>query len=94
MTFVCSGEYVKDVDFLLLPQDPLLDVKFPRPVVERGSCNGMWRGLDKKNEDEEGNVRNRDCGDGDYLQPLSKQSSEVKFDKKPSDFIVFMCRQC
>ena len=89
MTFVCSGEYVKDVDFLLLPQDPLLDVKFPRPVVERGSCNGMWRGLDKKNEDEEGNVRNRDCGDEDYLQPLSKQSSEVIFNTKSHPISMF-----
>ena len=26
---------MKDTDFLLLPQDPLLDNKFPRPLVSR-----------------------------------------------------------
>ena len=41
-TNLLSGEYVKDIDFELLPQDPLLDDKFPRPLVERGYCYGIF----------------------------------------------------
>ena len=37
------GEYVKDTDFLLLPQDPLLDNKFPRPLVSRRLCEACWQ---------------------------------------------------
>ena len=46
------GEYVKDTDFLLLPQDPLLDNKFPRPLVRGGSCHWwliQWNQTDRSN---------------------------------------------
>ena len=75
--FFSSGEYVKDVDFLLLPQDPLLDIKYPRPVVERGYCYGIFQALDEKNRDDTGKIGNRDCDSGDYLQPFSEMSSRV-----------------
>ena len=71
------GEYVKDIDFLLLPQDPILDLKFPRPVVERGYCYGVFQALEVKNRDDTGKIGNRDCDSGDYLQPLSGLSSRV-----------------
>ena len=77
MLFAIAGEYVKDVDFLLLPQDPLMDLKFPRPVVERGYCYGIFNALEEKNRDDTGKIGNRDCDSGDYLQPLADFSSRV-----------------
>jgi len=71
------GEYVKDIDFELLPQDPLLDDKFPRPLVERGYCYGIFDPVDNANRMETGDIRNRDCESGDYLQPLSDVSSST-----------------
>ena len=98
-TNLLSGEYVKDIDFELLPQDPLLDDKFPRPLVERGYCYGIFdpvgscfvyykiKGnhyplsflsqVDNANRLETGDIKNRDCESGDYLQPLSDVSSSV-----------------
>ena len=96
-TNLLSGEYVKDIDFELLPQDPLLDDKFPRPLVERGYCYGIFdpvgscfvyfnsypfplsfmSQVDNANRLETGDIKNRDCESGDYLQPLSDVSSSV-----------------
>ena len=70
---ICSslGEYVKDVDDILLPREPLLDQKFPRPVVERGYCRGIWATIDDDNQNK------RDCND-EYPQPLSAFGSDVE----------------
>ena len=74
-----QGEYLKDLDKVLLPQDPLLNNKVPRPLIERGHCNGVWGPLEQSWYDKE-EYNNRDCGHYDpvdYLQPLSRLSSKV-----------------
>ena len=38
---------MKDVDRVLLPQDPSLDHKFPRPVTERSHCGGIWEAMEE-----------------------------------------------
>ena len=68
---------MKDVNYTLLPQDPILDFKFPRPVVERGYCYGKWQAVDESRTDESGDVKNRDCNSGHYSQPLSGVDSTV-----------------
>ena len=67
-----TGEYVKDVDDILLPREPLLDQKFPRPIVERGYCSGIWSTIDDNAENK------RDCNE-EYPQPLSAFGSDVEF---------------
>ena len=67
------GEYLKDLERIVLPQDPLLDHKVPRPVMERGYCGGVWSTLELSQ------ISNaRDCsnenGDPQYL---SKYTSKV-----------------
>ena len=57
---------------MLLPREPLLDQKFPRPVVERGYCHGIWATVD-----DGGQTTTRDCND-EYPQPLSALRSIVK----------------
>ena len=74
---IFAGEYVKDIDFLLLPQETLLNLKYPRPLVERGYCYGVFQTVDEGNKNEMGDVKNRDCHSGDYLQPLSSENSVV-----------------
>lgn len=69
---VLLGEYVKDVDDILLPREPLLDHKFPRPIMERGYCNGIWATIDDNEQNK------RDCND-EYPQPLSAFGSDVEF---------------
>ena len=53
--------------------DPILDQKFPRPVVERGYCHGIWATVD------DNPLNTRDCND-EYPQPLSSFTSNVKSD--------------
>ena len=91
MLFSFTGEYVKDVDFLLLPQDPLMDLKFPRPVVERGYCFGIFNALEEKNRDDTGKIGNRDCDSGDYLQPLADFSSRVCKAPRKINLNQFFC---
>ena len=75
-TFSCSGDYLKDVDRVVLPQDPILDHKFPRPITERSHCGGIWEALeDDIKEDEDELVR--DCYADGYIQPLATYNSEV-----------------
>ena len=74
------GEYVKDVDDILLPREPLLDHKFPRPIVERGYCSGIWATIDDNDQNK------RDCNE-EYPQPLSAFGSDVKFGK--CFFLIF-----
>ena len=39
---------MKDKNFTLLPHEPLLDVKFPRPLLDNGYCwEGSWWNLDE-----------------------------------------------
>ena len=72
------GEYLKDLDRILVPQDPLLDHKVPRPLMERGHCGGKWSTLEASWKGLE-KFTNRDCPTNQegYLQPLSRQSSKV-----------------
>ena len=46
-TIFCVGEYLKDLDQILMPQDPLLKNKIPRPLMERGHCQGIWSDLEQ-----------------------------------------------
>ena len=73
------GEYLKDLDQALLPQDPLLDHQVPRPLVEKGLCKGLWGPLEKSWQDSDGVQTYRDCSHTDYIQPFSRLSSKVCF---------------
>ena len=76
------GEYLKDLDQKLLPQDPLLNHKIPRPLVEKGHCLGIWTSLESPWLDDttDYGYSKRDCNDWNnpfYLQPLAKLTSKV-----------------
>ena len=78
------GEYLKDLDQKLLPQDPLLNHKIPRPIVEKGHCMGIWSNMETTWLEtlEDYGYSKRDCNDWQnpvYLQPLSKLNSKVFF---------------
>merc|ERR1719384_1586706 len=78
------GEYVKDVDDILLPREPLLDQKFPRPVMERGYCSGIWSTIDDNDQNK------RDCNE-EYPQPLSAFGSDkILKDRQKNIFKVAM----
>ena len=70
------GEYLKDLDQVIVPQDPLLDNKIPRPIMERGYCGGLWSTLESSWSSEE-RYSIRDCHSwpSDFQQPLSKHTS-------------------
>ena len=72
------GEYLKDLNFTLLPQEPLLDIKFPRPIMERGYCGGIWDSLEASWEPKEKYLM-RDCDPEltDYPSPFARKSSKV-----------------
>ena len=78
----CAGEYVKDLDWAVLAQDPVLASKVPRPLVEKGHCQGIWAPLENTwYEAAEDYTTFRDCWDydpPDHLQPLSRYSSKVR----------------
>ena len=76
MIISCSGEYIKDVDRVVLPQDPILDHKFPRPVTERSHCGGIWEALEESMKEDEDELV-RDCYAEGYIQPLATYNSEV-----------------
>ena len=45
---------MKDINFTLLPQERLLDHRFPRPVMEKGYCHeytGTWAPVEEENRD-------------------------------------------
>ena len=90
INIVSSGEYLKDLDRILLPQDPVLDDKVPRPVMERGHCGGQWNNLESSWEGGE-RWSNRDCHSTpeDFLQPLSRYSSKVKIQIFDCLLIIF-----
>ena len=75
-----SGEYLKDLDGTIIPQDPLLMHKVPIPIVEKGACGGIWQNLEFTWDYTTTHLE-RDCWStyepADYLQPLSKLSSSV-----------------
>ena len=65
---------MKDKNFTLLPHEPLLDTKFPRPLVERGYClEGAFYPLDEA-LDLSGR-QTRDCDSGEYEHPFARMSS-------------------
>ena len=37
---------MKDLDWVVLAQDPVLASKVPRPLVEKGHCQGIWAPLE------------------------------------------------
>ena len=65
---VFTGEHLKDVDQVLLAQDPILDHKFPRPITERSHCGGIWEALEEEIKEDE---LVRDCYAEGYIQPLA-----------------------
>ena len=65
---------MKDKNYTLLPHEPLLNVKFPRPLVERGYCwEGAFFPLDEALS--LSGTQHRDCNSGDYQHPLARMSS-------------------
>lgn len=65
---------MKDKDQALLPHEPLLDIKFPRPLVERGYCwEGAFYDLDEA-ESMSGTIT-RDCDSGVFEYPFAKMDS-------------------
>ena len=45
---------MKDINFSLLPQEGVLDHRFPRPVMEKGYCHeytGTWAPVEEENRD-------------------------------------------
>ena len=71
---------MKDVDRILMPQDPLLDLHIPRPLVERGECGGVWEDLETQRKDEDDdNLLHRDCYGKEYSHSLSQYDSKVFF---------------
>ena len=45
---------MKDTAFTLLPQEQVLDHRFPRPVMEKGYCHeytGTWAPVEEQNRD-------------------------------------------
>ena len=71
-----SGEYIKDVDKIILPQDPLLNHKFPMPIIERGHCGGVWEAMEDDRKEEFDGILYRNC-DGEDFQPLAMMNSKV-----------------
>ena len=76
------GEYIKDLDNKIMPQDPILQHKIPIPLMEKGHCSGVWNDLEASWYDTGDNayLTNRDCGSfdpSDFVQPLSASSSKV-----------------
>ena len=63
---------------MVLPQDPTLDHKFPRPITERSHCGGIWEALEENIKEDEDELK-RDCYADGYIQPLSNFNSEVRF---------------
>ena len=76
------GEYLKDLDQILIPQDPLLENKVPVPLMERGYCYGTWTNFET-NIGEDEFYTYRDCNtypNTEYEFPLSRYGSRVKKD--------------
>ena len=73
--YFISGEYIKDIDKIILPQDPLLNHKFPTPIIERGLCGGVWESMEDDLKEDDGTLY-RNC-DGEDLQPLALLTSKV-----------------
>lgn len=77
------GEYLKDLDNKIIPQDPILQHKIPIPLMEKGHCLGVWSSLENSWYDDGGGedyLTNRDCSSydpSDFSQPLSVSSSKV-----------------
>ena len=102
MYILLLAEYLKDVDRVLIPQDPLLDIELQRPLVERADCGGTWQSFDEykaKNSPHE--LIERDCVGEPYpeygfLQKNSKDSIrerqqnifKVSLFFNPNDFII------
>ena len=81
--FFSTGEYLKDLDGTIIPQDPLLMHKIPIPIVEKGACGGIWQNLENTWDFRVAQF-NRDCSSSYpsyFLQPFSKLTSEVLIDK-------------
>ena len=74
-----QGEYIKDMDQIILPLDPILNNSVPLPIIERDHCGGSYEAFDdylKEKEENNGELR-RDCYGKPYEQPLSIFDSKV-----------------
>lgn len=72
-----AGEYIKDIDKIVLPQDPLLENKFPIPIMERAACGGIWEALEESEKEKWDGTLYRDCFAEEYFQPLAMFDSKV-----------------
>ena len=73
------GEYIKDIDHIILPLDPILNNTIPLPIIERGHCGGNYEAFEeylKEKLENNGELR-RDCYGKPYEQPLSIFDSKV-----------------
>ena len=69
---------MKDIDQVILPQDPLLNHTYPSPIMERANCGGKWEVFEDELKDANDDVLEKDCYAEEYLQPLSLENSKVK----------------
>ena len=74
---ITIGEYIKDVDKIIIPEDPLLKDKFPTPIMERGHCDGIWESMEESRREDNDGVLIRDCYGPEYIQPLANMNSKV-----------------
>ena len=77
MKKIFLGEYIKDIDKIVLPQDPLLANKFPTPIMERAACGGIWEALEESEKEKWDGDLYRDCFAEEYFQPLAMFDSKV-----------------
>ena len=93
---------MKDVDRVVIPQDPLLDLEIQRPLMERADCGGAWKEYDQhKSEISFYDIIERDCfgepypeygwlrmNSKDSIRERQKNIFKVALFYNPSDFII------
>ena len=74
-----QGEYVKDVDKILIPTDPLLNLSVPLPLSERDLCGGVFESMEEyyQENDPTGEKFRRDCYAESYPHSLSFAKNAV-----------------
>ena len=70
---------MKDVDKILIPTDPLLNLSVPLPLTERDLCGGVFESMEEHyvEDDPEGTKFKRDCYAESYPNKLSFALSKV-----------------
>ena len=70
------GEYLKDIDRILLPIDPNLNMSMPLPLTERDACGDVFEILEDDAKEDGGELK-RDCYAEAYPQDISTATSKV-----------------